>query len=122
MPNHLHLIVKAKNGNKLSQTISDFKKHTTKEIFKLLEKDNRRYIVNLLSNSFARKKDYDKQLWQRENYPEPVLSEAFLLEEIKYIHKNPVKKEFVSLPEEWLHSSARNRILNDNTIINLEIY
>ncbi len=122
MPNHIHLIVKAKEGNNLSQIINDFKKHTSREIFKLLEKDNRRYIVNLLNNSFARKVGYGKQLWQRENYPEPVISEKFLLEKIKYIHKNPVRKEFVSLPEEWLYSSAKNRILNDNTVINLDIY
>ena len=45
--NHLHLIVKAEEGNKLFQIISDFKKHTTREILKELEKDNRRYILNL---------------------------------------------------------------------------
>ena len=47
MTYNLHLIAKAKKGNKLSQIISDFKKHTTREIFKELEKDNRKYILNL---------------------------------------------------------------------------
>ncbi|MDA3839995.1 MAG: transposase [Patescibacteria group bacterium] len=122
MTNHIHLIVKAKDGNILSQVISDFKKHTTKEIFKLLEKDNRRYILNLVKNSFSRKKGYENQLWQRENYPEPVLSEKFLLEKINYIYKNPTRKEFVALPENWFYSSARNRILDDNNIINLDDY
>ncbi|MCK5413467.1 MAG: transposase, partial [Candidatus Pacebacteria bacterium] len=32
MTNHIHLIAKAKEDNKLSQIINDFKKHTTREI------------------------------------------------------------------------------------------
>ncbi|MCK4553454.1 transposase, partial [Candidatus Parcubacteria bacterium] len=34
MTNHIHLIVKAEQGYKLSQIISDFKKYTTREILK----------------------------------------------------------------------------------------
>ena len=123
LTNHLHLIAKAAEGKKLSQIISDFKKHTTREILKLLAKDNRHYILNLINNSFARKKDYEKQIWQRENYPEIITSEKFLLEKIKYIHNNPVKKNYVALPEYWFYSSARNRVLNDNGLIELnDIY
>ncbi len=120
MTNHIHLIVKAKQGYKLSQIASDFKKHTTREILKLLEQDNRRYILNLTENSFAKKKGYDKQIWQRENYPEVILSEKFLRQKIRYIYKNPVKKEYVVNPEDWLYSSARNRILDDNSVIELD--
>ena len=120
MTNHIHLIARAKEGNKLSQIISDFKKHTTREILKELEKDNRRYILNLIKNSFSKKKDYQNQVWQRENYPEPIINEKFLNEKIKYIYDNPVKKEYVAKQEDWLHSSARNRILNDNGIIQLD--
>ena len=120
MTNHLHLIAKAKEGNKLSQIISDFKKHTTREILKELEKDNRKYILNLIKNSFAKKKDYQSQIWQRENYPEAITSEKFLKEKTIYLYNNPVKKGYVASPEYWLYSSARNRILNDNSIIELD--
>lgn len=120
MTNHLHLIAKAKEGYKLSQIISDFKKHTTKEIIKELEKDSRRYILNLIKNSFSRKKDYQNQIWQRENYPEIIVNENFLSEKIKYIYNNPVKKEYVAKSEDWLYSSARNRTLNDNSVIELD--
>jgi len=119
MTNHLHLIVKAKEENKLSQIISDFKKHTTREILKELEKDNRRYILNLIKNSFSKKKDYQNQIWQRENYPEVIINEKFLNEKTKYIYNNPVKKGYVAKQEDWFHSSARNRFLNDNTVIEL---
>ena len=120
MTNHIHLIVRAKEGHKLSQIISDFKKYTTREILSLLEKDNRRYILNLFKNSFAKKIGYEKQIWQRENYPEVIMSDKFLREKIKYIYKNPVKKEYVVNPEDWLYSSARNRILDDHSVIELD--
>ena len=120
MTNHIHIIVKAKEDYKLSQIISDFKKHTTREILKLLEKDNRRYILNLIKNSFSKKKGYEKQIWQRENYPEVIISEKFLRQKVNYIYKNPVKKEYVVNIEDWKYSSARNKILNDNSIIELD--
>ena len=120
MANHIHLIARAKKENKLSQITSDFKKHTTREILKELEKDNRRYILNLIKNSFAKKKDCQSQIWQRENYPEVITSEKFLREKTIYLYNNPVKKEYVVKPEDWLYSSARNRILNDNSIIGLD--
>ncbi len=120
MPNHIHLIASANEGYKLSQTISNFKKHTTREIIKLLGQDNRGYILNLIKNSFARKAGYENQIWQRENYPEVVVSDEFFQEKTRYIHNNPVKKEFVKKPEDWFYSSARNRILDDNSIIGLD--
>ena len=120
MTNHIHLIAKAKEGYKLSQIISDFKKHTTREILKELEKDNRKYILNLLKNSFSKKKDYQNQIWQRENYPELIVNEKFLNEKINYIYNNPVKKEYVANQKDWKYSSAKNRILNDNSVIELD--
>lgn len=120
MTNHLHLIVRAKKKYKLSQIISDFKKHTTGEILKELKTDNRRYILNLIKNSFTKKKDYQNQIWQRENYPETIMNEKFLFQKANYIYDNPVKKGYVIKPDDWAYSSARNRILNDNSIIELD--
>ncbi|TAN32770.1 transposase [Patescibacteria group bacterium] len=120
MTNHLHLIVRAKEGFKLSQIISDFKKYTAREICKLLATDNRRYILNLLKNSFSKKEGYQNQLWQRENYAEPMTSGKFLDEKITYIYNNPVKKGFVAKSEDWLYSSARNRILGDHSILRVD--
>ncbi|MCK5084902.1 MAG: transposase [Candidatus Pacebacteria bacterium] len=120
MTNHLHLVAMAREEYKLSQIISDFKKHITREILKELEKDNRRYILNLIKNSFAKKKDYQNQIWQRENYPELIVTEEFLNEKIKYIHNNSVKKKYVAKSEDRIYISARNRTLNDNNIIGLD--
>ncbi len=120
MPNHLHLIIGAKENYELSQIISDFKRFTTKEILSLLKNDNRRYILNLIKNSFARKKGNQQQIWQRENYPEVIESEKFLEQKVKYIYENPVKSGLVENPEDWLYSSARNRLLGKNDVTKLD--
>ena len=122
MTNHLHLIAQANDGCKLSQIISDFKKYTTLEILKALKADNQKYILTLLSNSYSKKYGYENQIWQRENYPELIVSEVFLLTKANYIHGNPVKKGYVSKPEDWCYSSARNRVLNDNGIIDIDTW
>lgn len=85
-----------------------------------LEKDNRKYIKTLLRNSFSKKKDYDNQVWQRENYPELIESEKFYIQKVEYIHNNPVKKYYIEKPEHWIYSSARNRIVCDNSIIEID--
>ncbi len=122
MTNHIHLICQAKEGSILFQIISDFKKHTTRNVIKLIKNDNRRYIQNLIRNSFSKKKNYTSQIWQRENYPEVIVSEKFLNSKIAYIHNNPVKKEYVKNKEDWLYSSARNRLLDDHEVIEVDDY
>jgi len=120
MTNHIHLIGRAKEGYKLSQIISSFKQFTTREILKLLEEDNREYILRLIENSFSKKPINQYQIWQRENYPKLIETEKFLDQKIDYIYNNPVVKGYVDRPEDWVYSSARNRILDDNSIIELE--
>ena len=110
MPNHIHLIVQAKEGYELSKIISSFKQFTTKEILKILEKDNRKYILRILENSFSKKEGSESQLWQRENYPEVITTEKFYLQKANYIHHNPVRKEYVKTPVEWIYSSAGYRL------------
>ena len=111
MTNHIHLIISAKGGVGLDDIIRDFKRFTTQEIKKLLYRDNRKYILRLIKNSFKRKKGSKFQIWQRENYPVTIETEDFLNTKIEYIWHNPVKKGYVLNPEDWLYSSAKQRLL-----------
>jgi REP element-mobilizing transposase RayT len=120
MTNHLHLLAKAKEEAKLSSIIQDFKRHTSREILKQLANDNRRYILNLIKNSFKRKSGVDRQLWQRENYPVPIISEKFYFEKARYILNNPIRKGYVRQPEDWVYSSAKYRLYNQPSIIGLD--
>ena len=117
MTNHIHCLVSAKENYSLEDIVASFKKFTTSQIKELLEKDNRKYLSALIKSSFAKKKNNFFQIWQRENYPEIIESEKFFLQKLNYIHNNPVKKGYVIKPEDWLYSSARNYLLNDNSVI-----
>jgi len=102
MTNHLHIICRA--GKKpLDAIIRDFKRHTTKQVKKELEKDSRSYIKNIVIRN-------NGSLWQKGNFPEIIVSEKFLMQKLEYIHNNPVKKGFVERPENWKYSSASNYI------------
>lgn len=120
MTNHIHLIVRAKVSNDLSDIIRDFKNYTTTRIINQLEQDNRKYILNLIHNSSKRKKDNKTQVWRRENCPILITSEKFYLEKANYMLKNPVRKSYVEKEEDWLYSSARCRLKNQQCIIDLD--
>lgn len=112
MTNHIHLIAgSSEMSDGLDTIIRDFKSYTTSELWKLLDKDNRKYIQRLLKNSFKMKKGSSRQIWRRENYPVTIETEDFLNTKIEYIWHNPVKKGYVLNPEDWLYSSAKQKIL-----------
>ncbi|MBC7390010.1 MAG: transposase, partial [Opitutaceae bacterium] len=48
------------------------------------------------------------QFWQHDNHPIELSSFSMFKEKLDYIHNNPVKEGFVTMPEEWLYSSARS--------------
>ena len=42
----------------------------------------------------------------RTNMPKIIENEAYLLQKMKYIYENPVRRQYVKKPEDWLWSSA----------------
>jgi putative transposase len=120
MTNHIHCLISAKEDCCLEDIVASFKKFTTAQIKILLKKDNRKYISTLIKSSYAKKDGNAFQIWQRENYPEVIESEKFFLQKMSYIHNNPMKKGYVSKPEDWVYSSARNYLLSDNSLIEVD--
>jgi REP element-mobilizing transposase RayT len=120
MTNHIHLIVQAKEGYKLSNIIQSYKRYTTEQIKKLVYNDSRKYIKALIDSSFYKKESNIFQLWQEYNYPETIISEKFLLTKLNYIHQNPVKKEYVDNPEDWKYSSAKFYLTGDTSLLSID--
>lgn len=38
--------------------------------------------------------------------PKMIVNEGYLLQKIKYIHENPVRRQYVKRAEDWVWSSA----------------
>jgi hypothetical protein len=43
-----------------------------------------------------------------------------LHQKIDYIHENPVRRGWVEAPEHWRYSSARNYMLEDHSVLELD--
>jgi REP element-mobilizing transposase RayT len=110
MSNHIHLVVRAKDGEVLSNIIRDLKKFTSKSIINEIKECNESRSVWLLRKfAFAGGLKYGKdshKLWQ-DGYHAIELDNANILDQkIGYIHNNPVRAEIVAEPEHYIFSSA----------------
>jgi REP element-mobilizing transposase RayT len=99
MLNHVHLIVEC------SDTIAfirDFKKYTSKEIQKniIATEPN---IIWLFRDNVG-----NSEFWQKTNMPKLIESRNYFLQKVNYIHENPVRKQYVRKPEDWIWSSANS--------------
>ncbi|HPG41758.1 MAG TPA: transposase [bacterium] len=120
MPNHLHLLVGTKENFHLSNIMRDFKRHTSKQIHGLLENDNEKIMLHLFRNSFEKRNDEFK-IWKDDFHPVAILSDEWFYQKLNYIHDNPIRKGFVIKQENWKYSSAANWILEDHSIIKLDL-
>lgn len=112
MTNHIHFIAQGtEDGPGLDDIVRDFKRFTTKEILHQLKFDHRRYIIKVLEKSHNKNEKNIAQVWQKGNYPELVEGSNFLEQKVRYIRMNPVKKEYVKEPQDWLWGSARQKML-----------
>ncbi len=112
MTNHLHLLLAARPNANLPDIIRDFKKHTNKQIIKLISEENesRRdwilYRFKYHAKFNNRIKDY--KVWQDGYHGIACDRPDILLQKLDYIHNNPVAAGIVSVPEHYLYSSAIN--------------
>ena len=109
MPNHLHLLVTQPDG-KLSDTLRDFKRHTSSTIIAALQESTvtesrKRWLLNRLQFAGVPKGQPFK-LWQDGNHPIECAEREFFDQRFLYIHENPVKAGFVWQPEHYRYSSA----------------
>ena len=113
MSNHMHWLASAKPGFELDGVVRDFKKHTSKEIVKAIEaneKESRKeWLLNMFAFAGHTHTDNEKnKLWQKGNHPEIIYTDKFFDQKLNYIHNNPVRAGLVEQPEDYLYSSARD--------------
>jgi putative transposase len=96
MPEHVHLLLSEPRRSKLEDTFRALKTQTSKRL-----------------------KGERSQFWQRRYYDFNVLTQAKLVEKLRYIHRNPVERGLVQKPEDWPWSSFRHWL--DGEIAQVEI-
>jgi REP element-mobilizing transposase RayT len=112
MTNHLHLLVSIREPFYLPDFVRDFKKYTNKKIINAIECENESrkdwmlYRFKFHAKFNPRIKDY--KVWIDGYHAIECSDNVILSQKLDYVHESPVKSEVVSLPEEYLYSSARN--------------
>ena len=56
------------------------------------------------------RRDRQFQVWQEGSHPKAILNMEIMVQKLKYIHYNPVKRGYVNDPLDWWYSSARNYV------------
>jgi len=97
MLNHIHLII---NAPDVIGFLRDFKRHTTRELKKNMQ-TNEPLVAQLFFD-----KDKNFSVWKKTNMPIMLETEKVFHQKWRYIENNPVKKEYVTSSDHWLHSSA----------------
>ena len=119
MPTHLHLITSNSDETNLSDIMRDFRQFTSKRIKDLLVDDKRIQYLEVFEKAACNLSKQKYKIWKDGYHPVALLSEEWFNEKMDYLHYNPVRKGFVEKPEHWKYSSARNWILDDDSIISL---
>ncbi len=111
MSNHIHLIVRTKNDEKLASVVRDFKRYTAKVIYETLKSDNHESRKNWLkwiveSQGERSSSNENMKIWRHENHPIPLTTNEMIDQRIKYIHENPVRAGICYTPADYIYSSA----------------
>ena len=124
MPSHLHLIISTKQ-EPLQNIMRDFKKHTSKELIKCIERINesrKGWMLDLFSEvADGLKRVSHYKVWQDGTHPEILTSSKFIEQKLDYLHNNPVADEIVDEPEEYRYSSARDYYSKKKGYLEVEI-
>ena len=123
MTNHFHIIAETEAAGTLSGVMRDLKGHTSKTILRQLREEGRESLLQFLeSTPLRRHGNTDAKLWQDGFHPVFLSSPEWFVQKLEYLENNPVRKGYVELPEHWKYSSARNRILGDHSLLEIDSF
>ena len=125
MTNHLHAILGSAGKEKIENIIRDFKKFTSTNIIMEIknnpEESRKKWMLKMMAESGADNSNNKLyQFWQQHNHPLELSDNRIMENTLNYTHENPVKAGFVTLPEEYLYSSARNYAGMPGTLIDVK--
>ena len=113
MSNPIHLIISKQQGaSAFCDIMRDFKKFTSMQIIKAIkanpQESRKEWLLTMLAAAGRQNSNNTTyQFWQQDNHP-IALEGNWIDEKLAYIHNNPVQEGWVSEPEAYFFSRARN--------------
>lgn len=110
MSNHVHLIIRARDGFRISDIIRDLKRHTANTIIKAIQQEpesRREWLLAGMAAAAERiKRNEHFKFWRDDNHAVWLESNKFIQQKLSYVHENPVKEQLVAHAEDYVFSSA----------------
>ena len=106
MPDHVHILIcPRKSDYSISQILLSIKQSVSRKAIIYLRKHNPRGLKLLATGQ----KQQPYRFWQAGGgYDRNISSTQTIINTVRYIHNNPVRRELVSSAEQWYYSSARD--------------
>lgn len=110
MPNHVHLIFRAKENNP-GELLKSLKTFTSKQLQLLIEENpqesRKEWLLWMMERAGSKNSNVkNRQFWQQNNKPLELWSSEVIDQKLEYINLNPVESGFVTEPHHWKYSSA----------------
>jgi putative transposase len=110
MPTHFHALIGFPDIKDMPEFIRSFKSLSSRAI--------KSFNLVVLGEPLNRSREF--HLWQR-RYDELIIySEEQFKIKLNYIHNNPVKAGLVKFAVDWKYSSARDWILGENGLVQID--
>ncbi|MEO6837730.1 MAG: transposase [Ginsengibacter sp.] len=112
MTSHVHMIIGTR-GKALDKIVGEMKSYTSIQLKKSIKEhsqESRREWMMWMFERAGKKNgnNNDWQFWQQHNKPIEIKDQEMFDKILDYIHLNPVMAGFVTKPEDWKYSSARD--------------
>ena len=112
MTSHVHMIISSES-NRLENIIRDLKSNTSTQMRTAIDsipgESRKEWMMWMMKRAgLKNSNNNDYQFWQQNNHPIELHDYEITKQKLDYIHDNPVKAGFVSQPQDWLYSSARD--------------
>ncbi|MCX6345950.1 MAG: hypothetical protein NT018_12920 [Armatimonadetes bacterium] len=110
MPEHIHIAIWAEKSSTSQVFIRQFLKMTSAEIASLAssaaEKGNKQAVDWYEQFRNRARQGARVRVWKERGRAFPVTREDGLIQKLNYMHENPIRRNLVTIAEDWKYSSA----------------
>ena len=104
MPEHVHVLLLPNHGKKISRILSTIKQSVSKKVLLYVKKQNLGILDEM--KDIRPNGTCHYRFWQRGGgYDRNLRSREDIIQKIRYVHNNPVRRGLVKLKQEWKWSS-----------------
>ncbi|HEX5150152.1 MAG TPA: hypothetical protein VFW07_01820 [Parafilimonas sp.] len=123
MLNHVHAIIAFRNtGKTINSIIANGKRFLAYDLVAALEFKNEVVVLNQLNgwvNATDKSRDKQHEVFESSFDWKECRTEKFIQQKLNYIHWNPCKSKLVKLPEQYIHSSAKFYITDEQGVYSI---